>query len=207
MRNLIASVSFVLIVVAGTCCVSCGSEVDPFRKNDCPASKTTTYSLSENEKGIVTYSGYDTLKFIQWPSNAIYTFNGKGKVIGYKDVQVTSMITYCPDNIAKCEYRNFVFESQILNNELFVSIYEEGLLDASQAKFVFQEFSAECSIGSLFAQPTYSTITVRGIPYKDVHRITPNGSITDTSTYLLYTVKEGVIKIKISQNEYWEKIQ
>lgn len=173
-------------------------------KHECPPLETTTRKFLESDRARIPYkTGTDTLTFVQLPSNIEYHFYGLGILNGFSQVQYSRDIE-CPNDIANCEYQTYKYESLTINDPIYIAFYIPGRYDGTHANFRFKTKVFESGMGRLGSTVDYNSLEIQGTTHNNIYRISGSDNVYDTTSYLLYTNIDGIIKIKFSNQDYWE---
>lgn len=210
----------ILIVASFTLTLTTINNCDPGSNNTCdPANYNDTawYNIPPEDTVQIIYHGYEKLKFqVTIDSQVVDTveFKGNGKIRSYwvdrdygdckHDRYEIQTITYKNTN-KNSKWGDIVFE------------IEEHITYGSKFDVIFRNKEFNGSIGKLIYTDLlvdslnyYSSITFNSIEYKKVILFLEDWKsytgLTNDDPILYYVKREGIIRIKISANEYWDII-
>lgn len=175
--------------------------------HDCPPRETKTFKMLDNDKSRIPYNtGFDTLSFMHFPSSEVHSFYGLGMLNGFSQVHYSRDIE-CPPDIANCEYQTYKYESPTISDAIFIAYYKDGPYGGTNANFRFKAKTFEKGMGYFGVTVSYTTLVIQGKTFNNVYRISGTENYDDTTSYLLYTNLDGIIKIKFSNQDYWEMVK
>ncbi|MFA6261117.1 MAG: hypothetical protein WC760_06610 [Bacteroidia bacterium] len=176
-------------------------------KHDCQPRETTTEKFSDNDRTKIPYkTGTDTLTFMHYPSNIAHDFYGLGMLNGFSPVSYSRDIE-CPNDIANCEYQTYKYESQTISDAIYIAYYVPNRDKATHANFKFKTKIFDCVMGEFGATVNYNALEIQGKIFNNVYRLAGSEDVYDTTSYLLYSNSDGIIKIKFSNQDYWEIVK
>ena len=199
--NLILIVAFAILLTLSSC-----SDKGP----GCAPDRTEYFFIKPEEKAVLPYKGFDTLK-IKHSSGAIHTFIA-GPIDSGFNITARSTSPDCANNIF--EYRQYYsinFVSSSTKNHITTFIENNSSYGSALCKMNFQ--NVDYFIGtSTFTLPPprkgyydYDSISINSISYKYVRKIYPNWE-ENTNNYVLYNREFGLLKVTLSNGETWERI-
>jgi len=198
------SVALLFSIICYTGIFSACSLIDS--KKDCPDITTTTDSLSAKDKNSIPYTGYDSIKFILLPSGTYHTFYGLGRV-NQLNKSFSNKDPDCPSDIEYCEYESFAFKSLTAPNvPIHLILYIDCPVGGTETKLTFRGLEFDFGPYRVYGPGGVDSVIIQGKVYNNVFRVRRTGFETDTTSYLLYNIKDGIIKLKISESEFWEKV-
>lgn len=179
---------------------------------ECP-DRTDYYQLSEDQKRILPYTGYDTIRFVSNTGDTL-TCIGQGKQYfstqkfePYSDPGCGNHGTYSNYEAYKIE-----FVDAIQNEKIELIHYDfalTGRYKGGSTIYVTYKNGNGATSDYQISRPTASnflgSIEISGLVYNNVTKA--ESDPLDTAQFVLVNKTDGILKIQLNNTESWEFIQ
>jgi hypothetical protein len=185
------------------------SKEEPY---DCP-DRTDYYQLSESQKRIIPYTGYDTIRMVSNEGDTL-TCIGRGKQYfttqkfeAYSDPGCGNHGTYSNYEAYKIE-----FVDSVKNEKIELVHCEQAVVGRYKGGSTIYVSLHEGEGGTWDDQISLpgaynflGSVEIQGIVYSNVTKA--ESDPLDTAEFVLINKTNGIIKIQLSNNEIWELIK
>lgn len=169
-------------------------------REDCPTGDGPTYYLSEEDKSKVPYTGTDTLRFTRNGTDT-FTFIGEGKETFFASGRGTYNDNCGYVQPERLEGYRIEYVCDDLTQKIILSLTIDGLVE--YVTINFEDIFSNCAL-CLRKPYEFDSLIVNGEKYYNINKMF--NTIGDPQDVAYYTVKDGIIRIKVNGME-WEILQ
>lgn len=172
------------------------------------------YKLSEGQKAILPYTGYDTISMVSNMGDTIHCI-GTGKQYFNTMEFEESGIALCASYGTELYYEAYKIEfiDTYKNVQIDLSHFRYNLInDKKRANDVQVVFAGagfcitDWHISNKGVQSYVGDAMVQGIICKDANKVPNYTDRNDTLSYMLINRSQGILKMQISNIETWERV-
>lgn len=203
--------AFQLELVILVCLFFTGCNLLGSSKQDCPARKTYTDYLPDYSKAVVPYIGYENFSLVSSSTKDTLTYVGIGVLHGFSSGTTSnrSGTGDCPDDLVNLEYQTYKFICNKSPDPIYLALYLPGHYYDGYLKISYKNENFSQSTNVIAPKRfTYSSKIIQGYEYDSVYFISGDvNNALDTTSYMLYNYKNGLIKIRMPSGETLELIK
>ncbi len=178
------------------------------RKNMCEETKHYNYFVKPEDKAVLPYKGFDTLR-LKHSSGAEYTFYA-GAIDSLFTITAKSTSPDCANNIIQhMETSLLEFNTLPKTTTIEIGLYREEYatrLQITMDKVIYHSRTSDLPLIS--PRPNffdYDSLVIQGKEYKNIRKVYQNSNIT-SSVFILFNRDYGILKIVKANGETFERI-
>lgn len=183
--------------------------------NNCPDKmEVVTETISNHEKSVIPYSGYDTLVFVKNNIQSKYTFIGKGLTTIWLNKTIFANKNRQCSRKYELENYQINFYDSLYKNEIIIGLLFDMNFNESPdvKKFVISKESDNLWIGTnayFMTNPSYfDSIIVQGKPYYHIIKLIGHQSNSMENDSVYFSLDYGLLRLKNGlTHESWDLLE
>lgn len=186
---------------------ACNLFDSPRKDHTCPDTTTVYQNIQPNDRIKVPYQGFDTIRFYHPLTHDTQVFYGIGSLKYFVYGGNLTPDPDCPSVPFKLAYETFKFNNTKDPEPIYFAIYIPGIDYGPRINVNFKQLNYTENTGTFNPKkPYFSKIQIGNKLYDSVYRFGNFNDKIDTSYYIYYNFKQGILKIKLKSGEAYYRV-